>query len=77
MNKFIKSLGIVPSPLVFLTDVLCICCAALLAMFVRVEFDLQNSSVFEPKHYLIIPAIILAVRIFYFLVFRTPKIIVR
>ena len=77
MNKFIKSLGIVPSPLVLLTDVLCICCAALLAMFVRVEFDLQNSSVFEPKHYLIIPAIILAVRIFYFLVFRTPKIIVR
>ncbi len=77
MKKFIKSLGIVGSAWIFLIDVACVYCAALLSLLLRADFAVWERAYFSTKEYLFLPLLIVAVRIFFALLFKTHKIIVR
>ena len=77
MKNFIKSLGIVSSVWIFLIDILCVFFAGLLAMWLRSDFTGLQPALFVPSDYLVVPLVIVAVRVLFFILFKTYKTIVR
>lgn len=75
MLNFIKKLKIVPSWVILLIDLMLVFSATLFALFIR--DNLRIPANFSLHEYLYIPFLIVGVRLLFFIVFKTFRIVVR
>lgn len=77
MRKFISKLGITPSWFVLCADTFSVLCASLLSILIRDNFQWFTSPNFQVAQYLYFTVLIVGVRIAFFFLFRTSRIVVR
>lgn len=77
MKRFLKSLDVVPSYLIFLIDALCVYLGAIFVMILRSGLMILTNANFSANDYLSIPLMILGVYVIFLLIFKIPRIIVR
>lgn len=74
-KNFVKKMNIAPSWIIFICDTICVFFAALLALALRDNFQIPANFYFY--EYFIIPLTLIVIRVIFFLVFKTHKIVVR
>ena len=77
VRRSLKTMGIVRSVWVVGLDMVFVYCATFVAMLLRSDFQVFSKASFTTREYLLIPLLFVIIRLLFFLIFKTNKIVVR